>query len=133
VRCNRRDPSPRAARFVLSRVCLQAWQPCVLALTACDPCVGTVGCETDPETAVQGQLQDERTGGGVPGVEIEFIPAAGVGIGGRALRTVTGHEGLFDLRAPAGAKGEVVGNVTVRPPSAPPTPWKTASGGQGPR
>lgn len=91
------------------------------ALGACDPCAGELaGCRVEREVNYGGRVIDFASGRGVGGVTLVFRRTGGAPIGADSLVARTDGEGHYVLRASAGGDGEVVGELTVRPPGASP-------------
>lgn len=84
----------------------------LLTATACDPCAGTLSCETGPRLRATGRIVAFPSGEAVPGVRIT-ITAAG------ATTTATSDGDGFwvvDLPAPADAPAEVAASADVLAP-----------------
>jgi hypothetical protein len=89
----------------------------VLATTACDPCAGISSCEGSPRVSYTGKVIDFASGRGAAGVAVAFRRTGGAPIGSDSLDVVTDAEGRFQLRVAAQSAGDVVGELTVRPPA----------------
>ena len=87
------------------------------ALAGCDPCFGVVQCHTDSHVSYTGRVIDFATGRGSPGVTVTFTRTGGVETSAATLTTVTDADGHFRLSTDASGDGQVVGNVTIAPPS----------------
>ena len=87
---------------------------------------GTIG--TSKMLAYGGDLIFRGTGAKAPGVPVEFQRTGGIATKVDHISTATGATGFFLLNlAPAAddADGDVIGDLTFRPPSAPPTTYKS--------
>jgi hypothetical protein len=110
------------------RAALAAWlaAAAVAAATACDPCTGTATCSVSPRVSYTGKVIDFGSGRGAPGVAVGFRRTSGGAVAGDSLSAVTDGEGRYTLRADAVGGGDVVGELTVRPPA--PLPPYTVRG-----
>ncbi len=90
-----------------------------LAIQACDPCSGIVGCTGTARLSLDGRLIVRETGVAVPGAVLAFVRTGGVPLASDSVRTVTDHQGRFQLSVAAGATGVVMGDLVVVPPA----PW----------
>ena len=104
----------RVVRVVLSVVL-------VAGATSCDPCAGTVGCRTEPRVSVTGRTVVYRENRHIAGVTIEFTRTGGVELASDRVTTTSDDQGWFRLAMDARSEGEVVGDLTVRPPA----PWSS--------
>lgn len=84
---------------------------------ACDPCDGALGCEVAPQVSYTGRVVEVSTGRPAAGVTVVFRRDGGTALAADSLVAVTDREGRFRLRGDAGGSGEVIGALTVRPPS----------------
>jgi hypothetical protein len=101
----------RRVRVLLTAALLGA------SVTACDPCAGTANCRVSPRVSYSGKVIDFASGRGVAGVAVAFRRTGGASIASDSLATVTDGEGRFELRVGAAGGGDVVGELTVRPPA----------------
>lgn len=88
-----------------------------IALSACEPCAGLVGCTVAPHAAVTGQILDDGSGRPVAGVVVDLIRTGGVLLERDSIRTKTDAMGLFGFDVGAERDGETVVTMVVRPPS----------------
>lgn len=104
----------RAARRRVSMVA--AGLAGALSLAACDPCAGLADCRTESGVSYSGRIISYPDGRGVGGVAVLFRRTGGAALAGDSIVAITDSEGRFRLTASA-AGGEIVGDVTVRPPA----------------
>lgn len=104
------------AQHVVRRF-LAAFATCgALALGACDPCAGTASCEVGARVSYSGRVIDFASGRGASGVTVAFRRTGGAGLDADSMVAVTDAEGRFVLRAGVDGPGDVVGELSVRPP-----------------
>jgi hypothetical protein len=83
----------------------------------CDPCAGLPSCRSAPRVEYEGRIIDFQTGRGVGGVTVVFRRTGGPPLDADSLVAETDGEGRFRLSVGAAGAGEVVGEVTIRPPA----------------
>jgi hypothetical protein len=96
----------------------------VVALAACSPCDGVVGCRQPARLSVGGQIVDRDAGGApVAGVRVTVARAGAAATAGARATAVTDGQGWWQVALPAPeaadeAAGEAVAvDVTVTPPA----------------
>lgn len=124
----RRGAGARASAFVVAL--LGGAAP--LALTACDPCSGVVGCSASPRLGVSGQIVDRGTptnadrnalsGALIPqarpvaGARVEVVAAGGVALEGTQAAAATDANGWWQVALPASGVGDAWVDVRVTAP-----------------
>lgn len=88
-------------------------------VAACDPCFGTVGCNTGPVLNYSGRVIDRETDRPVSGVRVAFERTKGVEMFPSTVSAVSDADGYFTLRGEANEVGWVYGNFIVEPPGLP--------------
>jgi hypothetical protein len=94
---------------------------------ASDPVAGSVRIlrvATGPNWWYVAEVRWAGTGEPAGGVEVEFVRTGGEALTGNSFTSTTDADGLVALRPPLAdplARGEVVGDITIRPPAPHPT------------
>jgi hypothetical protein len=99
-----------AQRLFLLVACL------TLALGACDPCAGIVGCSNGKYLAAAGQMVDAGSGGGIDGVRIDIVRTGGIELGADSVSTITSGGGFWRIELSPSLPGTLLADVKVSPP-----------------
>lgn len=86
-------------------------------LTACEPCAGTANCSTAPRVSYSGRTVVYRENRPIGGVTLEFARTGGAELTGGRLVATSDGDGWFRLVGEVAGEGDVVGDLTVRPPA----------------
>jgi hypothetical protein len=81
----------------------------MVTVTGCDPCAGTVSCETGPTVRASGRIVHFPTGASAAGVRVSLTAGAATAV------ATTDGDGFWmaELPAPADAGGQVTANAEV--------------------
>ena len=88
-----------------------------LALSSCDPCGATSGCERAPTVTIVGQLLDDASGRPAAGVRVAVRADSGVASGQR--ETVTNDDGAYQVDIPASDVGTAYLTFEITAPGKP--------------
>jgi hypothetical protein len=109
-----------SGRVAALRICSMAIAVLSLvALAACDPCSGVVGCSDGRYLSAVGQFVDSRTGKGIDGVRVDVVRTGGIAVDRDSLSDVSHDGGFWRVEFSPGAPGTLLADVGVAPPDAP--------------
>ena len=101
------------------RIGVAAALAATLAIPACDPCAGLVGCNAPAHIGVTGQILNDTTGKPERGAIIDLIRVSGASVEQDSVRTTTDAFGMFSIEVRANESGRVLADIVVRPAHGP--------------